>query len=665
MDGTEGRRSNMKWASSGSQRIGQWAGRLRPWGSIRGRLLSLLLAAGVLIAAATFAYQLQARSQRIDERKDEVLQLSQLAAQVERQRIEAARGLLIAASQFSPVIDAANNPTDAGLATLCQRRLASATDLLPDVYAGIGLADLQGNVICTRDPVVPGAINIADRLFFQQALASRDFAIGQFHYARPSGQPVIGFGYPVRTSSGAVIGILTTGFDLRHDDELISDANLPRGASVTVLDRNGVTLRGTEDEIGRQSVDVPMLGLSADFQSRLSDGTNGGSVAVTRVTDGSATPVYVALFVPGSYIGSLVSWDLLQQWVLVAEIIALATLVFLIVANRLIERPIARLGRQTDALAAGDVGARSGIAHSSTEIGRLAEQFDEMAGQLERTLAERDRALMELEQAIESKDEFVGMVSHEMRNMITPITGGASILERHMERLDPESRAELVTAIRESGEMLNRLIGDMFVLARMELGGHLEREPIAAERLCWAIRDEFARLAPSRPLELGLQGRNYVEAEESYLHQILVNLLTNADKYSPPGESIRLSVGTNGAGQIEFAVADRGPGVEAHEIDRIFDRYYRSPQAPSPVGTGLGLTVCKRLVEAQGGRIWARLRDGGGLEIAFTLAPATLAGPETIAPAPERSAARDTLPALEMVPAPDEAGEEPASVVPG
>ena len=110
-----------------------------------------------------------------------------------------------------------------------------------------------------------------------------------------------------------------------------------------------------------------------------------------------------------------------------------------------------------------------------------------------------------------------------------------------------------------------------------------------------------------------------VEAEPTYLEQVLRNLLSNADKYSPPDAPIEVHARSD-ASSVTVSVLDRGAGLPPEELDLIFERFYRSDRTSRQAGgVGIGLTVCKRLIEAQAGQIWARARSGGGLEVGFTL----------------------------------------------
>jgi two-component system, OmpR family, sensor histidine kinase KdpD len=110
-----------------------------------------------------------------------------------------------------------------------------------------------------------------------------------------------------------------------------------------------------------------------------------------------------------------------------------------------------------------------------------------------------------------------------------------------------------------------------------------------------------------------------VAAEPNYLEQILQNLISNAIKYSPPGSPIDIQARRE-EGCVAISVLDRGSGIAPEEMERIFEPFFRSSStAGQAAGIGLGLSVCKRLVDAQGGELWARPREGGGTEIGFSL----------------------------------------------
>lgn len=252
-------------------------------------------------------------------------------------------------------------------------------------------------------------------------------------------------------------------------------------------------------------------------------------------------------------------------------------------------------------------------------IGDLAHRAS-FAVENARLLREAQEAAVELRRANAAKDEFLGLISHELRTPITTIYGNAEVLRRLGDRLEPEDREMAVSDIEQEAQRLSRLVDNIFVLARIEGGNELTPEPLLARRLVDKVAAEHIQRFPHR------QVRNHVGddlpplmAEPTYVDQILRNLVGNAEKYSPPGEPIDIE-SVQAGDMVEFRVMDRGGGIPAGEEDKVFTAFYRSPSnAGKAAGTGIGLAVCRRLVEAQGGAIWAGPREGGGTVIRFTL----------------------------------------------
>ncbi len=255
----------------------------------------------------------------------------------------------------------------------------------------------------------------------------------------------------------------------------------------------------------------------------------------------------------------------------------------------------------------------------------LAEDLGRRAGLAvdnARLYMESQAAQEELLRANASKDEFLGLVSHEMRTPMTTIQGGARLLRRAWDKIDEESRSGVLSDIEHQTERLQRIVEDLLALARVELGEEVQREPVLVQRLVDQAVTSYSKRRPKRVIELYEDPSTPpVNASALYLEQVLLNLLNNADKYSPAHQPIEVHTEMR-EGLIVISVLDRGPGIAKEDVDRIFERFYRSPDtAQKAGGAGIGLTVCKRLIEALGGSIWAELREGGGLVVSFSLPP--------------------------------------------
>lgn len=235
-------------------------------------------------------------------------------------------------------------------------------------------------------------------------------------------------------------------------------------------------------------------------------------------------------------------------------------------------------------------------------------------------VTERRRLIEELQEANDAKDEFLSLVSHELRTPITTIYGNAEVLERRGAEIEEAARTEALRDIRISATRLSRIVTNLLVLARMDRGMEAEREPTLIRRIAERLIQEHQRMYPARPLELDAQvPLTPIMAARDYIEIAIRNLLSNAEKYSPPLEPIAVSVTIEGD-DLVLSVADRGIGITDEEAKRLFTAFYRSRRAAEHAGgIGVGLAVCQRVIEAEGGRIWAEPRDGGGSVFSFAL----------------------------------------------
>jgi PAS domain S-box-containing protein len=221
------------------------------------------------------------------------------------------------------------------------------------------------------------------------------------------------------------------------------------------------------------------------------------------------------------------------------------------------------------------------------------------------------------------RETFIGVLSHELRTPVTTIYGGARVLARDDSRLDAATRQEILTDVAEEAERLKRLVEDVVAMSRFgETDADLGREPVLLQRIVPAVMTSEEERWPGVTFTVQMApGLPTVIADPTYLEQVIRNLLANAAKYGGPGTAVEVVLEYDpDLDEVAVCVRDDGPGIEAHEAERLFDLFYRSPNtAASTTGAGIGLFVCARLVRAMGGRVWARPLPAGGAEFAFAL----------------------------------------------
>jgi PAS domain S-box-containing protein len=226
------------------------------------------------------------------------------------------------------------------------------------------------------------------------------------------------------------------------------------------------------------------------------------------------------------------------------------------------------------------------------------------------------------------KDEFLGLISHELRTPVTTIYGNAQLLRDRSDRLPDTSRREMVSDIAQDSERLLAIIENLLLLSRMQSGTTSELEPQLLTHVIRHEIDEFSRRHPDRDVRFSeVPGHHViVEADSTHLVLLLQNLLTNAHKYGGADGPIEIALDTLD-GEARVRVLDRGLGLDETDVERLFSPFYRSPEAQRTAsGLGLGLPVCDRIVTALGGQMWAAPREGGGSEFGFALPLAPASG---------------------------------------
>jgi PAS domain S-box-containing protein len=229
------------------------------------------------------------------------------------------------------------------------------------------------------------------------------------------------------------------------------------------------------------------------------------------------------------------------------------------------------------------------------------------------------------------KADFVATVSHELRNPLTPLKGFINTLMLGTGEDSPEARQEYYRIMDKQVGRLERLIADLLEVSRIE-AGHLPLE-IRPFDLTALLAGDVKAFSEARSLQVRAPATPvHVLADPTRVEQVFTNLLSNALKYSQPDTSVEVTVASAGE-QAIVSVRDEGEGIEPEEQELVFDRFHRAEGglAKKREGTGLGLYIAKRLVEAMGGRIWLVSSPGHGSTFSFSL-PLAAASPNPAGP---------------------------------
>ncbi len=238
-------------------------------------------------------------------------------------------------------------------------------------------------------------------------------------------------------------------------------------------------------------------------------------------------------------------------------------------------------------------------------------------------LAEKARQTELLQVAEKLQTALLNSISHDLRTPLVSITGALTSLDEHSEMLDDENRRSLVVTAREEADRLNRLVGNLLSMTRIESGSiKLHSEPNDVQDLIGTALEQLGRRADKNQIKVDMPANfPLVPMDFALMVQVIVNLLENACKYSPEGSMIDVSASMDDT-KISLKVMDHGVGIPTGDLSRVFDKFYRVQRPENVSGTGLGLSISKGIVEAHHGQVRASNREGGGtiLEVELPLA---------------------------------------------
>ena len=234
---------------------------------------------------------------------------------------------------------------------------------------------------------------------------------------------------------------------------------------------------------------------------------------------------------------------------------------------------------------------------------------------------EQERAArVRLEELDELKDEFISTVSHELRTPLTAIGGFATTLVTRWPVMTDDVRLSLLDRINGNAGEMQALVEQLLDMSRLNKG-HVELDPSPIHlrsHIDKALNSLFAEPG-GRLFFVEVPTDVWVYADPDGLNRILMNLVTNAIKYSPASDPVQIKAERSGL-DVTVSVIDQGPGIPLDEQERIFEPFFQgSGRKPGKSGTGIGLDIARRYVELHGGRIWVQSADGGGSTFSFTL----------------------------------------------
>lgn len=282
-------------------------------------------------------------------------------------------------------------------------------------------------------------------------------------------------------------------------------------------------------------------------------------------------------------------------------------------------QPLAEVERTAHAIANGELDQRVPGASSNTEVGRLATTLNTMLERIEDAFAARDATEADLRNSEERLRRFVADASHELRTPLAAVSAYAELFERGANE-HPEDLERVISGIRSESKRMGHLVEDLLLLARLDEGRPLDRQPIELVGLAAEAVQTAMAVGAAWPLELHADRPVEVMGDPLRLRQVIDNLLANVRAHTPAGTSAQIAIRRNGDEAV-IEVSDDGPGLAPQEAARVFERFYRADPSRSRQhgGTGLGLGIVAAIVAAHGGRVEVSSQPGSGASFAIHL----------------------------------------------
>jgi signal transduction histidine kinase/FixJ family two-component response regulator len=271
-------------------------------------------------------------------------------------------------------------------------------------------------------------------------------------------------------------------------------------------------------------------------------------------------------------------------------------------------------------------GVTIGLIHACDKAQRRFTDDDEsilvQLAQMASVALQNIALLRAAEQAARARDDLVSVVSHDLRNPLNTIAMGLTILERSP---DLDAHQGVIARLRRGASRLDRIIADLLDVTRIESGTlAVDPRPIAPSNLLDEVVDLLGPQAQAKGQMLDVSSPPHapmVLADRDRVMQVFLNLVGNAIKFTPDGGLVAVSAARHGDG-VRFEVRDTGPGIPAHDVPHVFDRFWQA-RSTARMGTGLGLFIAKGIIDAHGGKLHVESAEGLGTSISFTLAAAT------------------------------------------
>jgi signal transduction histidine kinase/CheY-like chemotaxis protein/HPt (histidine-containing phosphotransfer) domain-containing protein len=531
----------------------------------------------------------------------------------------------------------------------CNRFLASVPSRHPWI-AGLRVSALDGRGVCSDGPEVLEP-NTSEYRYFNEVVGGKAFVVSDRFISRGAAKPMIVVGVPI-LDGGRPIGVLSAAIVLETLAELLpADLRDDPAVIVDLIDGNGILLARhphVPELIGRLGADEPVLERALQKPSGTAELPDlEGAERLFAFEKIDSVDWVVAVGISRAAVIEPIDSALHRRLALIVAIVLSSCVLGLVGGEVFVFWPLRALTRTAQALERGDMAARphlTGLSEVGTlerSLNRMAEAIQQRESDLMTSQAAWEQAVSDARRANEAKSQFLASMSHEIRTPLSGIVGYNELMLA--QKLKPEQR-RYAERIMNAAESVISVIDGLLDVSRIEAGEvEIEQRPFSLPALgdnCISmIRPRAESKGLDLTLELDPELPRGVLGDETRLRQVLLNLLTNAVKFTASGSvTLRIHRAEDGA-RIRFSILDTGMGIAEAQHHRLFKRFSQAHERRrNDGGSGLGLAISKELTELMGGQLGFSSEPNHGSTFWIELAlPHTDASRVELRPAPAQS----------------------------
>ncbi len=584
--------------------------RLRTWLM----LMALLAVAPSMCLTVVHGFRNLERARTIA--KEDALRLAAQVSNTQDNIVDAARQLLVALAVTVPV--QTRNPV------ACGQLFESLVKRLGNVYLNIVAIDPDGRAFAQAQADAP-LPSYGDREWFQETLRTQSFTTSGFLIGRSTGLPTMAMGYPVMNPDGTVRTVLALGISLNWIGARLARFHLPPDSVVAVVDRQGVVLArepALADLIGKPVGDVPLI---KEILTREQGETDAASLDGKRRLIGFM-PLYQNLpSSPYVYVGipSEVAYGPARRglgshlfWLTLVGLVGMALAWGL--GNHFLARPLRTLSDAARDIGTGQYDVRVKDGFVIDELNALGSAFNHMAEDLESHERNLARKAEKLTRSNRDLEHFAYVASHDLQEPLRKVTSFAELLaKRYGGQLD-ETATRYIDYMVDGARRMSALINHLLAFSRLNTTGR-EFASVDCDALLKTVLADLNEAIAEAGAVITRDPLPTVHGDAIQLGQVLQNIVANAVKFrgqEPP--MVHITAARRDAAW-EFSIQDNGIGIAPEQAERVFRMFQRLHTPGEYPGAGIGLAMCKRIVERHGGRIWIDSLPGQGATFHFTL----------------------------------------------